>query len=529
MIYIIYSAMNDENNTILKEYVPKAISQLRTKKKRPDNNSICEYINKKLDTNSKNEDIFTIILSLVDENIITNKPTKQGLPSYFILNEETDNEEEEKEDENSNDDFNSYLLGTTSVDKNNTDSRDESNVKCDQHNLISKDVDEISFLKQSILNINAKIMVIKNFVMNELYSFDRVRTEQCDQTKFMKDMKNLTDENHKKTLIIKTLTENLDTINKERFITNNQNLNKHQCQDSTNNNSFKYPKRFASLPRKINLTNGAEGISVSPNPFQLLEHNNIRYTILDENDSNAHNTMMNPIINTNDNIQVVKRRPAIVINNHPENQNQFKNIAAVPGEKTYSEIVRGRYKPSTLISSDSIPKGIKMYQFNKCLVNNNRAQLISFPGASSKSLLHYLDVHLEDKNINTVILHIGVNDLLNDDSPECVNMLMENLTKMIKKFRMYGVKNILVSSIVYTVELELPLLENVHVKLIDLCQSNNISIIDNRNIRGEYLYKNGLHLLDHGKRILGNILISALNNLYDDNFLGFRNRRILIS
>ena len=76
--------MNDENNTILKEYVLKAISELRTKKKRPDNNRICEYINKKLDANPKNEDIFTIILSFLDENIITNKPTKQALPSYFI-------------------------------------------------------------------------------------------------------------------------------------------------------------------------------------------------------------------------------------------------------------------------------------------------------------------------------------------------------------------------------------------------------------------------------------------------------------
>ena len=130
------------------------------------------------------------------------------MPSYFILNEENGNEEEEeKEDGNSNDDFNFDLLGTTSMDKSikdNTDSRDESNLKCDQHNLISKDVDEISFLKQSILNINAEILGIKNFVMDELYSFnktlDRVRTEQCDQTKFMKDMKNLTDENHTKRL-----------------------------------------------------------------------------------------------------------------------------------------------------------------------------------------------------------------------------------------------------------------------------------------------------------------------------------------
>ena len=124
-------------------------------------------------------------------------------------------------------------------------------------------------------------MAIKNFVMDELYSFnktlDRVRTEQCHQTKFMKDMKNLTDENHTKMLIIKTLTENLNTINKEKFITNNQNLNKDQCQDSTNNNCLKYPKRFASLPRKSNLTNAAEGTSVSPNPFQLLEHNNMQF------------------------------------------------------------------------------------------------------------------------------------------------------------------------------------------------------------------------------------------------------------
>ena len=130
MIYIIYSAMNDENNTILKVYVLKAINELRTKKKRQ---TITVYVNTSIIANYKNEDIFIIILSLLDENIITSKPTKQGLPSYFILNKENDNEEEEE----------------TSVDKSikdDTDSRDKYNVKCDQHNLISKDVDEISFL-----------------------------------------------------------------------------------------------------------------------------------------------------------------------------------------------------------------------------------------------------------------------------------------------------------------------------------------------------------------------------------------------
>ena len=529
----------EKDDAILKEHVLNTIRELRDKKKRPDNSSICEHINKKFEGNYENEDLFTIILSLLDKNAIINKPTKQGLPSYFIVNDEKNNEEEdnnneeeeEKERENSNDDFNINfeLLGTPVVDESSIEDTNNSNVKNSQHNLPTNEIHETVFLKESIFNINAEIMAIKSFVMDELYSFnktlDRVRTEQCDQTKLIQEMKNLSNENHTKTLIIKTLSENLNTVTKEKNTAsyNHNKLNTDQYQN------FQYPKKFVSISRKSNIANETEGISVSPNPFELLEHNNVQYKILDENNSNIQNTMMNPVINPNDNIQVVKRRPNVVINNHPENQNVFNRKPIVPGERTYSETIKNRNKSNTLIFSDSIPKGIKMFQFNKRLVNNNRAQLISFPGASSKRLLHYLDVHLDDKNTDTVILHIGVNDLLNDNSPECVNNLMENLTKMINKCQIYGVKNIFVSSIVYTVKVDLPLLESVHVKLTNFCQLNNISIIDNRNIRGECLYKDGLHLLEDGKRILGNNFISALNKLYDCNFLGNQSNQILTS
>ena len=33
-------------------------------------------------------------------------------------------------------------------------------------------------------------------------------------------------------------------------------------------------------------------------------------------------------------------------------------------------------------------------------------------GSSSKQMLHYIDIHLEDKSIGTALLHVGVNDLL---------------------------------------------------------------------------------------------------------------------
>ena len=42
--------------------------------------------------------------------------------------------------------------------------------------------------------------------------------------------------------------------------------------------------------------------------------------------------------------------------------------------------------------------------------------MLNFLRSSSKQILHYIDIHLEDKSIDTVLLHVGVNDLLNDKS-----------------------------------------------------------------------------------------------------------------
>ena len=51
--------------------------------------------------------------------------------------------------------------------------------------------------------------------------------------------------------------------------------------------------------------------------------------------------------------------------------------------------------------------------------------MVSFPGATSKEILHYLDVHLTNSSPDAVILHVGVNDLLEDNSKSKI----ENLEK----------------------------------------------------------------------------------------------------
>ena len=126
-------------------------------------------------------------------------------------------------------------------------------------------------------------------------------------------------------------------------------------------------------------------------------------------------------------------------------------------------------------------------------------------------MLHYIDIHLEDK-----ILHVGVNDLLNDNSQSNVDNLISNIHKIVEKCKRLGVRNIFVSGWVYTTRVSLPILERVHSLISNYCRENACFYIDNRNIRGFCLYKDGLHLLEVGKKILANNFIVNLNNFFLD-------------
>ena len=42
--------------------------------------------------------------------------------------------------------------------------------------------------------------------------------------------------------------------------------------------------------------------------------------------------------------------------------------------------------------------------------------MLNLPGFSSKQMSHYIDIHLEDKSIDSVILHVGMDVLFRDNS-----------------------------------------------------------------------------------------------------------------
>ena len=80
-----------------------------------------------------------------------------------------------------------------------------------------------------------------------------------------------------------------------------------------------------------------------------------------------------------------------------------------------------------------------------------------------------------------------------------------------EKCRNYGVNNIFLSGIVFTTRVSLDILIQVHNKISNFCNTNGLYYIDNRNIRADCLYKDGLHLIYKGKIVLANNFIINLN------------------
>ena len=69
-------------------------------------------------------------------------------------------------------------------------------------------------------------------------------------------------------------------------------------------------------------------------------------------------------------------------------------------------------------------------------------------------MLHYLDVHLEDRQVNTVAIRFRINDILRDSSQSSIDGLLQNI-KMSLKCKKIDVKNIFISGLVYTTRINI--------------------------------------------------------------------------
>ena len=78
----------------------------------------------------------------------------------------------------------------------------------------------------------------------------------------------------------------------------------------------------------------------------------------------------------------------------------------------------------------------------------------------------------------------------------------------------FGVKSVFISGLVHATRVDVSLLERIHVLIFDFCRKNCFIYINNRNVRSDSFYKDGLHLIDKGKAFLADNFIVYLNNIF---------------
>ena len=71
--------VSDETLSLFKPKMLNAIDQIKQKKKRPDLNTVYEYLSKTEASNTDKQLIETILANLVETNIIVNRKTPKGM------------------------------------------------------------------------------------------------------------------------------------------------------------------------------------------------------------------------------------------------------------------------------------------------------------------------------------------------------------------------------------------------------------------------------------------------------------------
>ena len=203
------------------------------------------------------------------------------------------------------------------------------------------------------------------------------------------------------------------------------------------------------------------------------------------------------------------KRPNPVINPYPERVTSFsgKNVESfTPYKQDESKMKKVR------ILCDSIPKGIRTREFNYYLKNGD-ARIKSFPGSNANNMGHYAIPTLLDESPEIVVLHVGINDLLNFQENRLTEKeIAERIMFVAQKCKEYGVEQIFVSSLLVCKRIDQRKIDLLNSILKQNAELKSYVFIDNGSIKEQHLWNDGIHLNNQGKIILANNFLYYLNN-----------------
>ena len=206
-----------------------------------------------------------------------------------------------------------------------------------------------------------EIISVRSYVNKQLENvkrsqYDSKRSAKCDHSTGTDELQHLHEENRSKTEIIKLLSENISSgRNEMKEVLPHK---KNTFIEPIRKHSFKANKRFRNQETDKNLVlqNRFETLDVESN-FTAHEFRNCREN---SNVSNLSNCTNNSLSNNfSSKLNSTRQRPQEVINQNPENDNDYRKSKFVPGDKLYSEA--GKHHSSTpnnnniVVFGDSIP------------------------------------------------------------------------------------------------------------------------------------------------------------------------------
>ena len=169
-------------------------------------------------------------------------------------------------------------------------------------------------------------------------------------------------------------------------------------------------------------------------------------------------------------------RPNSVLNRDSSNQHIF-NRKVVPGEKRFTETLSWSMASSNPTFNELILSASKVVIFGNSLVNYNRktkyninrslnngsARFKYFPGGTFQDLLHYVDTTLQDNLFEVAVIHIGINDFVNNKNSLNTDHMLGNVKNFRRKFKMYDIRKVLISGLLTTNFLEQNVIEEADI------------------------------------------------------------------
>ena len=155
-------------------------------------------------------------------------------------------------------------------------------------------------------------------------------------------------------------------------------------------------------------------------------------------------------------------------------------------------------------------------------IRDTHAVIKNFDGATTKRLGHHVLPILKEDKPDSVLIHIGTNDVNNHKlyavSPE---KLASGIIEIGRTCKSFNVKEVFISSVLCRNEVILSNQINRTNELLNkLCKENDFNYISNSSITPSHLSKDGIHLNNIGTFKLGDNFVKHVN--VSGSFLGVR-------